>query len=714
MIPDLARALIAALLVGVLPGWFWARSLHPGGDLAVRLCLSAGLSFALVPAVALVPARFLGLGVTLPVAVLSALGVFAAGLAVYLVWGADPAAGKPLPPLAPLPGFVPATGTTLALLAASGTMLAIYAGAAPARSLPLLGLLLAVAVVSHYRAVRVSGASEVLSGARLAETEAAEPAWAVPARRGLLAAVAGLVLFRGYSGPVIHDWPFIRGVDQYNHAVMANQMLSVGEIEPYLIYPPGFHNVTAVISRLSGMRPLEIFPVLGPALLLLPVLALYVVARRLWGPWCGLAAAFFGGLVFSGSYQYFSDAMYPIMTAAQFLMVLAVAALFELYARPSARSGVLFVLLGASVILFHPVASLYLAILLALVGVFALPILLRRDRWRGVTLLLSLAGVGLLSLAYAWDTYGIGDAIRGLTEAPEAGGTREAVRMTIGTQMPFPPTDLVGVVLTEPVTWLGLFGAFLLAFHGWLGERAGGRDVTHRLVRVTLLLWLGVMAAGASTPLSGFPQRFSRDLGMPLSLLAALALVALVAALVRRGPSAPLALSLAVPLVAATVGMQAWLNLEGSTGESTPLTFTTGLTVTPEISAAGDWLRENNEGGNIMISPQANQVPSRMMLAMGEYGGMQSYTAANIESNRDLPPAGAGAMRDVLWVMTHPENQLTESYLEEYDVRYLVLFKDLPDRGVVPYWTLFDDPGLPYETVFENEDVLIVEPDEPQ
>jgi len=282
--------------------------------------------------------------------------------------------------------------------------------------------------------------------------------------------------------------------------------------------------------------------------------------------------------------------------------------------------------------------------------------------------------------------------------------------MAIGTQMPFLPQDLVGVVLTEPVAWFGLFGASLLAFHAPRG--GGGGHAAHRPVRVTLLLWLGVMVAGAATPLSGFPQRFSRDLGVPLSLLAALALVALAAALVRRGPAAPLALSLAVPLVATVVGVQAWLNLEGSTGRMTPLTFTLGLTVTPEVAAAGDWLRENNEGGRIMVSPQANQVPSRMMLAMGEYPGMQSYTEFNIEYNRDLPPAGAGAMRDVLWVMNNPEGPLTRRYLEEYDIRYIVLFKDLPDRQVYPYWTLFDDPGLPYETVFENGDVLIVEPEE--
>lgn len=700
MLPDLALGLVAALAVGAAPGWFWSRCLYPASGLAARLCLSVGLSFALVPAVALVPARLFGLGVTLPVAALSVVVVLVSGLAAYLVAGAPAEAEKPL---APVPELVPATGTLVAIAAASGLMILNAAGAPYLWTLPPLGLLLLAAAIDYYKQARFPS-----NGAVRAAPAAGEPWWGVPARRAALAATLVLVLFRGYSGPVIHDWPFIRGVDQYSHAVMSNKMMTVGEIEPYLIYPPGFHTMIAAVSRISGLRPLELFPVLAPLLLLLPVLALYVLARRLWGPWCGVAAAFGGGLLLGGSYQYFSDAMYPNLVAGQFLMVLAVAALFEVYARPSARSGALFALLGGSVVLFHQVASLYLALLLALICVSVLPSLLRRDRRRGLTLLSSLAGVFALSAAYSWEIYDLGSALGGLASGPQEGGTLEAIRMVIGSQMPFPPTDLIGMVLSQPLTWLGLFGAFLLAFDR---GRGGEEDASRRPVRVTLLLWLGVMVAGASTSWVGFPQRFSRDLGLPLSLLAAFAAVALVAALVRRGPAAPLLLSLAVPLVATAVGLQAWLNLENSTGERTDPTFTYGPTATPEISDAGDWLRRNNDGGNIMVSPQTNQVPSRMMLAMGGYSAMQSYTETNIQFERDLPPAGAGPMRDVLWVMTHPEGPVTESYLEEYDIRYLVLLKDLPDRGIVPYWTLFDDPGLPYDTAFENSDVLIVEPD---
>ena len=98
MLFDLTRALLAAAVVGVAPGWFWAKVLRATADRAERLAYSVALSMALVPAVALVPARLLELGVTVPVDVFSALFVFGAGLAAYLRFGAGE---KPLGPLAP-------------------------------------------------------------------------------------------------------------------------------------------------------------------------------------------------------------------------------------------------------------------------------------------------------------------------------------------------------------------------------------------------------------------------------------------------------------------------------------------------------------------------------------------------------------------------------------------------------------------------------------
>jgi hypothetical protein len=132
------------------------------------------------------------------------------------------------------------------------------------------------------------------------------------------------------------------------------------------------------------------------------------------------------------------------------------------------------------------------------------------------------------------------------------------------------------------------------------------------------------------------------------------------------------------------------------------------MTITPEISAAGEWLREHNQGGNIMVSPHVNQVPSRMMLAMGGYSALQSFERWQLEYPRDLPPTGPKPLEDVMWVMNHPAGERTERLLEKHEVRYVVLYKEMPDRLTRDYWKAFAARPDLYRTVFENEDVLIV------
>src|SRR5918997_36121 len=482
---DLIRALPAAVLVGVVPGWFWAKLLRASADRAERFTYSVALSVALVPAVILIPARLFGTGVTLAVAIASPLVVFFLGLAAYARFGPAKGSDEPLaPPPAPL----------------------------------------------------------------------------------------------GFLGPVLHDWPFIRGVDHYSPVVMAELMMTVGEIEPYLIYPPGFHAMTAEICRLTGLEPLEVFPVVAPTLLLLPALACYALARRVWGWEYGVVAALLSGLILGGTYYYYNDAMYPNLVTSQFLMVVAVAALIGLYASPSGRGGVLLALPGSSTVLSPQVSCLYLAVVLAVVGIVFVPYLLVRDRRKGVALLCSLALLGFLSALYAWDTYDLPRLVAGLLGASETGRGGEAVAMAIGTK---PAYDLGHLLATtsQPVAWFGLLGA-LLAVGDLLRRRAGAPQA---LAYLTLLFWALLLFVGSRTPLSGFPDRFERDLGIPLAVLGALALVTVLRSLRPRTPAA-VAL-LAMFLAATLIGVQAVRNLEQAAGPSPRLK---DRPPPPAVAAAGE------------------------------------------------------------------------------------------------------------------------------
>jgi hypothetical protein len=686
MLSDLIRVLSAAVLVGVVPGWFWARLLLAPTDYAERFAYSVALSITLVPAAALVQARLLETGVTLAVAVAAPLVVFFSGLAAYLRFGPAKGSDEPLA-TPPLPLDAPAL---VLLVAAFGLTLGVMAGVVPGAlgAIPITLLILS------------GGMAWLLSSWGRNETRAGERPAAPAVRYAALSAVLLLVVLRGYLGPLLHDWPYPRGVDRYEHAVMTGMTLSEGTTESFMLYPPGLHFLAAEICRLTGLEPLEVFPVVAPTLLLLPALGCYALACRLWGPLHGVVAALLSGPILGGTYYYYNDAMYPNLVTSQFLMVVAVAALVGLYATPSVRGGILLALLGSSTVLYHQVSCLYLAVLLAVVGVVFVPYLLVRERRKGLALLLSLGLLGFLSALYAWDTYDLPRLVAGLLGGSETGTTGTAVNMAIGTQPPYSLHGLVGAMVSQPVAWLGLLGA-LLAIGDLLRRRAG---VGQTLAYLTLLLWALLLFAGSRTPLSGFPQRFGRDLGIPLAVLAALAFVAILRSLLgtRKQVAAVYITSLTVLLTVLLVGTQMVQSLERASRPSIQ------LTITPKIAAAGEWLREHNDGGNIMISPHVNQVPSRMMLAMGGYSALQSFADWQIRHPRDLPPTGSKPLKDVLWVLHHPKGERTDQLLQERDVRYIVLYKKMPDRPTIDYWKNFRARPDLYQTAFENEDVLIV------
>jgi hypothetical protein len=426
------------------------------------------------------------------------------------------------------------------------------------------------------------------------------------------------------------------------------------------------------------------------------------MAQQLWGAKYGAAAALFSGVILGGSYLYFNDSMYPNLVTSQFLLVLAIAALFQLYFTPSVRTALTVALLGSSVVLYHQVSSLYLALLLVPVGLVFLPYLLLKHRRRGVALLFSLTLLGVLSVLYAWDTYNLPRLIGGLIGGSQASNTGAAVEMAIGSQPLYKPDGLLLNIVTQPIAWLGLLGIFLL------GEGLRGRfGVPQKLAYLTLLWWTAILLVGSLTAYSGFPQRFSRDLGIPLSVLAALALLAVLRSLRMGSPVRLVPAILAALMVVGLVGFQASRKLEEASGPSRQ------TTTTAEIAEGGEWLEAHNDGGNIIVSPHVNQVPGRMMLAMGDYSALQSFEAIQILNPRDLPPTGPEPLWDVLWVMQHPDGERTRRILEKYDIRYLAFYKNMPDRPTVDYWQLFTGRTDLYDKVFENEDVIIFEPEDP-
>jgi hypothetical protein len=227
---DLVRALPVAVLVGVVPGWFWAGSLCATADRVERLAYSVAFSTALVPTAALVQARLFGVGVTPAITVVSALLVLGTGLTVYLEFGPAKGSDEPLasrPVSLDLPTLIP-------LIVVSALVLGALFGAVPGeRVVPLVApSVLAAGIVHLLASPRGDAPPKPPSRPRREIAESGESLVVLAARWLLLSAVLLLVLLRSYPGPMRYDWPFPRGVDKYEHAVMVSMMLSKGPPSP--------------------------------------------------------------------------------------------------------------------------------------------------------------------------------------------------------------------------------------------------------------------------------------------------------------------------------------------------------------------------------------------------------------------------------------------------------------------------------------------------
>ena len=354
-----------------------------------------------------------------------------------------------------------------------------------------------------------------------------------------------------------------------------------------------------------------------------------------------MAAALISGLLVGGSYHYFEDAMYPNLMAAQFLLVLARSALFRLYDAPSVRGGTLLALLGSVVVFYHPVASMYEALLLAAISLSFLPYLLLRDRRRGLALFLSLALLFVISVFYAWDTYDLPQAVAGLLlGGSETGrGERPSVWRSVRSCRSG-PRACSRRSRSRCCRWLSW------ARSSGDGPLEAGRDALRARTGDPVRMMPPPVHRQPDAALRLSPALRARPRHTALALLAAFAPVAVLQSVGWRKPLTLLAAGLT-----AVLGLYgAQLNFSDAAAPSWR------LVITPPIAEAGDWLEEHNEGGNILVSPHLwNQVPSRMMLAIGDYSALQSFDEGQMRVPRDLPPTGAGPPRAYCGCSTTPK-----------------------------------------------------------
>src|SRR5919107_5775208 len=162
LVSDLLYALLAAFLIGVLPGWFWTRCLLASGDRAEQLAYAVALSLTLVPTVALAQTHLFATGVTFAVTVVSVALVFLAGLAAYLLFGPAKKNEEPIS----LPPSPPGPSTLAPLAAALALALLMLLGIAPGEWLMIPIAVLVIAAGIAYWSTSQGGEVSLASPGR--------------------------------------------------------------------------------------------------------------------------------------------------------------------------------------------------------------------------------------------------------------------------------------------------------------------------------------------------------------------------------------------------------------------------------------------------------------------------------------------------------------------------------------------------------------------
>ena len=266
MLLDLVRVLPAAALVGVLPGWFWAGCLCATADRAERLAYAVAFSTTLVPSAALVQVHLFGVGVTPAITVLSVLLVSATGLTGYLKFG--PAKGSD-EPLVSRPVSLGLPSLMLLIVAFALVLAALLGAVLTERAATPIALSVLAAGIAHRLASPRGDAVPSEPPSRLRREIPGIRRSLISAARWLLLSMALLlVLLRSYLGPTRYDWPFPRGVDKYEHAVMVGMMLSEGstdsfkgsnplrpEIPAARTWKPGGYNMKESVDPSESIMP---------------------------------------------------------------------------------------------------------------------------------------------------------------------------------------------------------------------------------------------------------------------------------------------------------------------------------------------------------------------------------------------------------------------------------------------------------------------------
>ena len=178
----------------------------------------------------------------------------------------------------------------------------------------------------------------------------------------LVAFALGLKIYILYFPFFFYHYLVPPGGDAINHLQYVNNILN-GSLKAD--YPPLFHFVIAVFSKLSGAQALQTMKWVTPFLVILPSFALYIFSRRLFGFKAGVVAFFICLWVANYGLVAYGDGNYPNLLAGGFFQPISLTFIILALTKPAKKTVIWAILFSVLIALTHHLTTaLYGTVLL--------------------------------------------------------------------------------------------------------------------------------------------------------------------------------------------------------------------------------------------------------------------------------------------------------------------------------------------------------------
>lgn len=331
---------------------------------------------------------------------------------------------------------------------------------------------------------------------------------------------AALVIFvthfvLSYYGQWRYHYPIAPGDDIFNHLNMVADLQHHPTMLSGSHYPYGLHHFVLFLGTIFSADPITVMAWLWPALLIASGLAIYFLTHQLFGAKAAVWAYLLYALLSLQPLQTAFDGGLANLLAGNILLPLTVLVWVKVWVSTGRRRLIWIALTTLGTILIVLTHHLTTVVLFAVLAVSGLVVMIdriwtqKRDRslvLRSSLIYLFLAGLTFATFWFSPVSTPVKDLITAVHNISQAGKS-------------WP----VAAYFNRISLLIGLVGLSGLAYCLWAVIR-GRVDQRWRAGLLVILIWALIYFFGSLTSRVGEPERLGRDLAMPISIIAGLAL----------------------------------------------------------------------------------------------------------------------------------------------------------------------------------------------